>query len=64
MNPNFIFLYVAIGLAVSFLIIRWVLDIDKRNKQLHAQTKLLSLIAEKQGVAKSEIDNILKEANF
>jgi hypothetical protein len=46
----------------SFFFLRWVFDIQRRNKHLIAQTKLLAKIAEAQGVPMGEIDKIMSEA--
>lgn len=47
-----------LSLVLYYIITRWVHEIHKRNRYMEAQIKLLSKIAEKQGVSPDEIDGI------
>lgn len=51
-----------LALIVYYLITRWAHEIQKRNRYLEAQIKLLSKIAEKQGVSTDEISGIIAMA--
>lgn len=52
-----------IGLALTYYFIQFAHQIEKRNRYLEAQIKLLSKIAEKQGVSKDDIEVIQRVAN-
>jgi hypothetical protein len=52
-----------VALALMYYFIRWTHQIEKRNMLLEAQVKLLSKIAEKQGVSMDEIEVISRVAN-
>lgn len=47
-----------LALVLYYVITRWAHEINKRNRLLEAQVKLLSKIAEKQGVSTDEINGI------
>lgn len=51
-----------LALILYYLITRWAHEIHKRNRYLEAQIKLLSKIAEKQGVPTDEISGIIAMA--
>lgn len=47
------------SLIIYYMITQWVHQIQRRNRYLKAQIELLAKIAEKQGVAKDDIESIL-----
>lgn len=51
-----------LALVLYYLLTQWAHQISKRNRYLEAQIKLLSKIAEKQGVSLDEIDGIARMA--
>jgi hypothetical protein len=51
-----------IALILYYVITRWAHEIQKRNRYQEAQIKLLSMIAEKSGVSKDEIEVINRVA--
>jgi chromosome segregation and condensation protein ScpB len=59
------FIYLG-GALVGLLLVGWywrtVHEIDKRNRYMEAQIKLLGKIAEKSGVTKDEIEGIYNTA--
>lgn len=52
-----------IGLALTYYFIQFAHQIEKRNRYLEAQIKLLAKIAEKQGVNMDDIEVIQRVAN-
>jgi chromosome segregation and condensation protein ScpB len=52
------------GLLVYYFIVRFALDIPKRNRYHRAQLELLAKIAEKQGVSKDDIEVIVRVADM
>jgi hypothetical protein len=52
-----------VAAAALYYFIRWAHQIEKRNLLLEAQVKLLSKIAEKQGVSMDDIEVISRVAN-
>lgn len=48
-----------ISIIVSYLVIQWAHEIKNRNHALNTQTRLLSLIAERQGVPQKDIEKLL-----
>lgn len=52
-----------IVIAASYYFIQWAHQISRRNKLLEAQVKLLSKIAEKQGVSMDDIEVISRVAD-
>lgn len=58
-------IYIGVGLlaiVVYYAITQWAHQIAKRNRYLEAQIKLLSKIAEKQGVKSDDIEVINRVA--
>ena len=58
-------IYIACGglaLVLYYVITRWAHEIQKRNRYQEAQIKLLSKIAEKQGVSLDDIEVINRVA--
>lgn len=51
-----------IGFAILYAFVQWAHQIHKRNRLLEAQVKLLSKIAEKQGVSRDDIEVINRVA--
>ena len=51
-----------LALVLYYVVTQWAHQIHKRNRYLEAQIKLLSKIAEKQGVTPDEIDGITRTA--
>lgn len=51
-----------VALLIAYVFIQFAHQIGKRNRYMEAQIKLLSKIAENQGVNKAEIEGILHEA--
>jgi len=56
----FIFLILPLTIYLYILFIRWLFKIKDQINLKKQEVKLLSLIAEKLGVERSEIDEILK----
>jgi len=59
-----ILLYSAIVIASiigPYFLYRWIFNIPQRTKYAKAQMELLAKMAEKQGVSKEEIDEIVKK---
>jgi uncharacterized membrane protein YdjX (TVP38/TMEM64 family) len=56
-NSQFLTYLIAaiIGLAITFLLCRWIFGIDKRIKQNKSIINLLALLAKKQGATNDEI---------
>jgi hypothetical protein len=52
-----------ISIVIYIIVAQYTHQIHKRNRYLEAQIKLLSRIAEKQGVSNEEIERIIKIAN-
>ena len=50
-----------ISIIVSYLVIQWAHEIKNRNHALSTQTRLLSLIAERQGVPQKDIEKLLSK---
>jgi hypothetical protein len=51
-----------LSLVLYYVITRWAHEIQKRNRYMEAQIKLLSKIAEKQGVETGDIEVINRTA--
>lgn len=49
-----------LAIILYYIITQWAHQIHKRNRYLEAQIKLLSKIAEKQGVSMAEINKIIE----
>lgn len=65
MNTFFIYGGCAIiAVALWYYLTQWGHQIAKRNRYLEAQIKLLSKIAEKQGVSMDDIEVIQRVANY
>lgn len=63
MDQNVIYIGAAlVALLLYYMITRWAHEIHKRNRYLEAQIKLLSRIAEKQGVSTDDIEIINRVA--
>lgn len=63
MDQNVIYIGAAlVALLLYYMITRWAHEIHKRNRYLEAQIKLLSRIAEKQGVSADDIEVINRVA--
>lgn len=52
-----------VALALYYVLTQWVHQIHKRNRYMEAQINLLSKIAEKSGVNKDEVNNIIEKAD-
>lgn len=50
------------GLLLYYYLVRFTLDIPKRNRYQRAQLEMLAKIAEKQGVSKGDIEVIIRVA--
>lgn len=58
------FIYACLGclsLFIFALLVRWMLDIPRRNKHMEAQTRLLTLMAKNQGIEGEKIDQIVSD---
>lgn len=53
-----------VGVALLYYFIQWSHQITRRNRLLEAQVKLLSKIAEKQGVSMDDIEVISRVADI
>jgi uncharacterized protein YybS (DUF2232 family) len=53
-----------VAVAIMYYFIQWSHQITRRNRLLEAQVKLLSKIAEKQGVSKDDIEVISRVADM
>lgn len=53
-----------VAVALLYYFIQWSHQITRRNRLMEAQIKLLSKIAEKQGVSKDDIEVISRVADM
>ena len=54
----------ALSIGLGKLIYEWYAEINKRNRYMEAQIRLLEQIALKQGVDNATVAKIIKEAKF
>lgn len=65
-QANLVILYFIIFIVLFIFlafIAKWIFKIETIVLELKAQRKLLSLIAEKQGVSKDNVDHVIKIAD-
>ena len=60
-NLVFIIIFVILFMIVCYYWMRYILDIEKRNKRMNVQIQLLKAIAEKLEVRDEKIDEILND---
>lgn len=59
----FYFILSVISFFVGVVVTRWIFGINSIIRYLKAQRDLLALIAKKQGIDETIIDNIIQESN-